>query len=140
MKSPTFLPALLLAFAATAAPVAAQEAVPNREAMTEQMQARMAEAKERLNLTDEQEQQVEAIFKENADKRAQIVEEGDFDGSRNFRKMRKFRGQMKELEKETTAQLAEVLTEEQMAEYELIKQENRAEMREKMQNRRNSKQ
>jgi len=130
MKSPTFLPALLLALAATAAPVAAKEPVPNREAMTEQMQARMAEAKERLNLTEEQEQQVEAIFQENADKRAQIVEEGDFDGSRNFRKMRKLRGQMKELEKETTAQLSEVLTEEQMAEYELIKQENRAEMRE----------
>ena len=140
MKRNAVLPALLIAAAVTAAPLSAQNTTPDREAMAEQMQARMAEAKERLNLTEEQSEQVEIIFQENAEKRAEIMEEADLDGSRNFRKMRKLRGQMKDLDKETTAQLADVLNEEQMAEYERIKEENRAEMRERMQNRRDSQQ
>lgn len=117
--------------------VAAQDQTPDRAAMAAEVEARMAAAKERLNLSDDQAAQVEVILQETNEKRSQIFEDANLQEGRSFRKMRQLRSDMQELNEETTERMAEVLDDEQMREYEKMKEEQRAEMKERMRNRQN---
>ena len=134
-----FLSALFVAAALSAMPASAQSESVDREAAAEQIQQRVEETAARLNLTDEQKPEVEAIIRDSAEKRQAVLESFGFkDGNRpkmNPRKMRSMRGQMNEIADETTEKLSAVLTDAQMAEYEQIKEEQRAAMRERIKNR-----
>ncbi|MEO0871233.1 MAG: hypothetical protein AAFY19_04625 [Pseudomonadota bacterium] len=137
MKTLLNASAFALLASLTLSPLAAQDQMPDRSAMAAEAEARMAEAKERLNLTEEQAAQVEVILQETNEKRSQAFQNANLQEGRNFRKMRQLRSDMKEVDKEATDRMAAVLDDEQMREYEAIKAEQRAEMKERMQNRQN---
>ena len=108
------------------------------EAAQEEIAERIETAKERLNLTDEQIPQVEEILRESAEKRRAVLEKYDLGGGKKlgFREMRKLKSELEPIRKETTASLSAVLTPEQLAEYEKMQEEQRAEFRAKLQERR----
>lgn len=137
MKTLLNASAFALLASLTLSPLAAQDQMPDRSAMVAEAEARMAEAKERLNLTEEQAAQVEVILQETNEKRSQVFQNANLQEGRNFRKMRQLRSDMKEVDKEATDRMAAVLDDEQMREYEAMKAEQRAEMKERMQNRQN---
>jgi len=137
MKTIMNVAAFALLASLTVSPLAAQEQTPDRAAMAAEAEARMAEAKERLNLTEEQAAQVEVILQETNEKRAQVFQNANLQEGRSFRKMRQLRSDMQEVDKEATQRMAQVLDDEQMREYETIKEEQRAEMKERMRNRQN---
>ena len=129
--------AALIASALGITPALSQPAPPDREAAAEHMRQNFEEMAARLNLSDQQLPQVQAIMQDSAARRAAVMEEfGVGDGERpeiGLRQMRKLRGEMAPIREETAAQLAEVLTPEQMAEFEAIQEEQRAAMRERRQ-------
>ena len=88
--------------------------------------------KTRLNLTDKQKEQVTPIFETNMSKRQTILSDYGIDldsyeiksGEKlGFRKARKLKSEMEELREQTKTQLENVLTDEQLAEYEEIQEE-----------------
>ncbi len=131
------LSALFLAAAMTATPSVAQSSEAQREEAAAKIEERIRETAERLQLTDEQRPQVEAILREGIEKREKILKDAGFEeGQRpqmRPRQMRKLRGDLGEVSEETTQKLSAVLTNEQMAEYEKIQEERREEMRARIQ-------
>ena len=102
--------------------------------------AQMQETFERLELTDEQIQQVEPVLRASAEARQEILAEYGMDpasrqssGARpGPRKMRAMRKEMDAVNEDTLGQLEQVLSDEQIAEFNRIQEERRAEMRERM--------
>lgn len=131
--------AIIAASLFLASPSLAQDPPMDREAAAAEMQQRREEIAERLNLTEEQKVKVEPILQESAKQRQAIMEKYGVTGEKrpnmSFRKMRKMRGEMNDLRDETNKNLSEILTDEQMDEYETIQDEQRAAMRERIQKR-----
>ncbi|MEL7489823.1 MAG: Spy/CpxP family protein refolding chaperone [Pseudomonadota bacterium] len=133
------LTALFFAAAMTASPTLAQPSETQREEAAAKMEERIRETAERLDLTEEQKPQVEAILREGIEKRESILKDAGFkEGERpkmRPRQMRKLRGDLQEVSEETTEKLSAVLTDEQMTEYAKIQDERREEMRVRIQGR-----
>ncbi len=131
--------ALFMGIALSAAPVSAQPSDADREAAAEQIQKRIEETSARLKLTDEQKPQVEAILRESAEKRQAILQDFGFEEGKRPnlrpRQKRDLRGQLNAVSEETTEKLSAILTDAQIAEYEVIKEEQSAAMRERIQSR-----
>ncbi|MFO7278307.1 MAG: hypothetical protein DIU56_014855 [Pseudomonadota bacterium] len=112
----------------TAGPAFAQERdlETARQALTE----RLEYARERLQLTDEQAPQVEAILRKSAEKRRAVLEKYRIGESRlSPRQARTLKGELEAIRKDTRAALAKVLTPQQLEEYDRIQSELRAEVR-----------
>ena len=136
---------LALVFLLLATPLYAQDTVPDDEAMTEEaserFRAQMAETEERLQLTDEQKETVRPILEEAYGQRQAVLkkhgvdlestEKADRPGRRTLRRMR---NDLQEVNKETQRELEEVLTSEQIKQWEALQEERRAEMRKKLSN------
>ncbi len=131
--------ALFISAALAASPASAQPENVDREAVAEQIQQRVLETKERLQITEEQAPVVQEILRESAERRFAILEKYGFgDGERpslSFREKRKLRGEINNVNQDTLGRLSEVLTDDQLQEYKKIQEERRAEMRERLQSR-----
>lgn len=115
----------------------AQQADPDR---LDELDARIEQTRQRLNLTDEQSVQIEPILESNFHASMLVLESHGIDLSvpreqrarPNFREMRAIGKELQAVREETAEEMAEILTEEQMEEYRKIQEERRAEMREQI--------
>ncbi len=134
-----FVPALFVAAALVALPVSAQSGNIDRAAAAEEIEQRLKKTAERLNVTEEQKPEVEAILRESALKRQAVLESYGFkDGNKpdmSRRQLRSMRGELNKVSEATTTKLSAILSDVQMAEYEKIKEEQKAAMREQIQGR-----
>ena len=96
----------------------------------------LEKTKDRLQLTDEQLGQVRPILEGSAGKRIAVLDEFGITGrgsvELSLREKRSLAKKMKEIRKNTDAELAKVLTKDQMAEYAAIQDERREELKAKM--------
>ncbi len=104
---------------------------PTRAEMEQQATKRMQEMRERLQLTDEQEEQVQPILAESAKRTREMLERYMSQG-RSPSTMSQMREEMQKLQKENRAKLEEILSAEQLLEYDTIQQEWREERRRRM--------
>ena len=115
----------------------AQQADPDR---LDELDARIEQTRQRLNLTDEQSVQIEPILESNFHASMLVLESHGIDLSvpreqrarPNFREIRAIGKELQAVREETAEEMAEFLTEEQMEEYRKIQEERRAEMREQI--------
>ena len=138
LRASRILPLLLLLLAS---PLYAQTTAPSEEAI-ERIRAQVQETKERLHLTEAQEEAIRPILEESFEQRLAVLEEYGIDlenqGSNErpgFLTLRKLRKDMDKARKETEKQLEEVLTADQMNVWKELEEERRARMREHLQNR-----
>ena len=126
---------IAVAFTATSASALGDEI--DREAAAAEMKERFEATATRLNLTEEQKPEVEAILRDAAEQRKVVMESyGIKEGNKpklKPRQLRSMRGELNEISEKTTAKLSGVLDSTQMAEYEKIKEEQQAELRERIQ-------
>ena len=108
-----------------------------------QIMAQVSDVKARLNVTDEQAEQLEPIFLDSSEKRFAVLEKygisGDMRSSGKkigFAQLRAVKRDMDKIDRETKEQLVGVLSERQLNEYKKIQQEQRAKVRERMMARR----
>ena len=131
--------ATMIGFMASLTTSLAQQADPDRAA---ELEARIEQTKQRLNLTDEQLAQIEPILESSFEATALVLENHGIDlnpdVSRDqrerpgFRKMRAVSKDLQAVREETAAEMAEVLTAEQMEEYRKIQEERRVALRERI--------
>ena len=84
--------------------------------MNSSLEEVMSKMKERLNLTEEQETKIQPIIEENIRKRLEILKRGSQDRSTS-------KNELQELQWKTDLQLGAILTEEEMKEYEKLREE-----------------
>jgi Spy/CpxP family protein refolding chaperone len=123
---------ITLFFAACVLDASAQSARPDPQAVAQ----RIEQAKERLNLTPEQEAQLRPVMEERVRKLQEI--RGRYAGD-NSRKAR--RGMMKEarpVQEDYETKVKAILTEPQIAEWETMRKEARNEMKERYRNNQSS--
>lgn len=133
MKQFTAL-AALIAMLAVGSPAIAED---DRAA---QAQEQMEQTVERLDLTDEQIEQVKPILEESrASQQAIMAKYGVDPESRagsgkklDMRQARAIRKELNEVQEDTNAELKKILSAEQLEEFEVIQQERREQMRERM--------
>ena len=112
-----------------AAPASAQNV--DTQALQEQMAEQIEAAKQRLNLSEDQIPQVEAILRDSGEQRRAVLETYGVDGDDglSLREKRRLRGEFRTIREETKSSLSTVLSEEQLAEFEQIQEEQRQELR-----------
>ena len=125
--------------------LAALPAVQAEEDRAAQFEARMAETKARLNLSDEQVEQLTPILRSGFEAQMAVLEKNGIDfqnensddrerlGIRDARKLRK---EMETVRVNTLDEVEKILSDEQFAEYEEILAERQKKMREMMKQRR----
>ena len=133
------LSGLLLIGASLSVDVRAEEPKASDQ-QKEQLMQGVNELKQRLNLTAEQEEQIVAIFEESAEQSRKVFEEyglGEGEGMAGLSRKQK-RALMKDVKASRNARsekIEVVLNDDQKAEYQKIKEENRQKMRDRMRNR-----
>ncbi|WP_129648135.1 hypothetical protein [Peristeroidobacter agariperforans] len=135
--------AMVAAFAAivAAGAVGAQQ---RERALSEeqraQMEARLEEVRTRLDLSAEQQAQLQPILRASFEKRLALLDAYGLnrDGGQrpSFQQMRALRGEMTELREATERQVAAVLDERQMAEFRKIQDEMREQLQARFKERR----
>lgn len=134
---------LALVLLLLAMPLYAQDTESEEKAMTdkasERFRAQLQETEERLQLTDEQPETVRPILEEATRQRQAVLEKHgvDLEGTEKAdrpgrRTLRRMRNDLQEVNKETQRELEDVLTSEQMKQWEALQEERRAEMREQL--------
>ena len=139
----TALAALVIVMTSLSAGAAEQERRLS-DAQLAQVEERLAEARERLDLTAEQEEAIKPILRDGAERSGEVFAGygvtadtlGSKEGRLSFREMRRLRGDMDAVRAETRASLAEVLSAEQMETWDELAEESRARMREQIRSRR----
>lgn len=119
----------------------AQQVDPDRLA---ELEARIEQTKQRLNLTDQQVAQIEPVLESSFEASMLVLEDHGIDLTvprdqrerPGFRKIRAIAKDLKAVREETAEEMAEILTDEQMKEYREIQEERRAELREQIRGRR----
>ena len=133
------LSATLAAVVLTTVSASALVTLDEQAEAAQKVQQRVEATIERLDLTDEQRPEIEAILTESTEKRLAILGSyGVQPGSRpdlNRRKMMTMRKEVSAVSDDTMAKLKGVLTEDQLAEYKKVQQEQRDAMRAAMQGR-----
>lgn len=107
-----------------------------------ELENRIVEARERLALTDEQAEAIVPILEAGMEKQSEIFSKHGIDlgaakeeGKRKrlgVRALRSLRADMDEVREDTLKELEEVLTDEQLAEFRKMQEENRSQMRERL--------
>lgn len=100
---------------------------------------RLAQARDRLDLSDEQLDQIAPVMEESLAKRNSIMSRYGVDPQNperskrpNFRQARAMRSEMEAVRSDTLASLEGILSREQLDEFKSMQEEQRAEMRERM--------
>lgn len=104
------------------------------------IQVKLVQTKQRLNLTDEQFAEMRPILKTSLEETKAVLDKHGIDLSipkeqrdrPSFREMRKIGKDLKVVRESTTARLAEVLSEKQLDTYKEIQEERRKQMREQI--------
>lgn len=107
---------------------------------TEKAKEQIQQTIERLELTDEQAEQVKPVLEESAAAGQEILSSYGMDpesrqdsaGKPGIRKMRAMRNEMNALRENTLGELEQVLSDEQLEDFKRIQEERQAEMRERM--------
>ena len=134
---------LALVLLLLAMPLYAQDTESEEKAMidkaSERFRAQLQETEERLQLTDEQPETVRPILEEATRQRQAVLEKHgvDLEGTEKAdrpgrRTLRRMRNDLQEVNKETQRELEDVLTSEQMKQWEALQEERSAEMREQL--------
>jgi len=135
-----WIAALWMALAITALPVAQSE-----EDRAAQFEERITETKARLNLSDEQVEQLTPILKSGFEAQMVVLEKNGIDlknGDPNngeklgFRAARKLRKEMDAVRANTSDEVEKILSDEQFSEYKEIQAERKKKMREMIKERR----
>ena len=137
MKFPKFLPVVFLALFAVyqAPPAFAQE-------RSVEFEQRLQDARERLGLSDAQVEAMAPILRESHDARMAVMERygvgpfADGSGRPPRSEMRALRDEMKAIQDQTMVQLASVLDDAQLAEYEQMQKDARKAMKSQMKGKR----
>ena len=116
----------------------AQEA--DRAEQAEQFQQRLEETRSRLNLTDEQVEQVRPILRAGFEALLEVLEEHGIDlqdrsgaaGRLRFRQLRRLQRDLNAVREQTIEDLDDVLTDEQLETYKEIQEENRQAIRKRL--------
>ena len=125
--------------------IAALPAVQAEEDRAAQFEEQLAETKARLNLSDEQIEQLTPILRSGFEAQMAVLKENGIDlqnedpGSREklgFRDARKLRKDMKAVRANTSDEVEKILSDEQFAEYKEIQDERQKKMREMIKERR----
>lgn len=122
------LMALALAALAPALPVQQQPA--KKQERMERAQQRLQEAKERLKLTPEQEEQMKPIVMEEIRQLKAVRDK--YAGDPNRRSRMKMAREMRGIQSDTEGKIGKILSKEQMAEWKKMREEWRAQARERM--------
>ena len=131
------LPILILIYLITfTTPSVATDKVLSDEQL-EQFSQRWDTARQRLNLTEEQEEQVKPILKENSKQRRAMLQrygihQGQAKPALSFSQKRSLLKESRALKNETNSKVGKILSEEQMVEYKKIQDEARTLLKEKM--------
>jgi hypothetical protein len=131
---PLTIAAMLFILSLFSAPAGAED---ERAAMAKEQ---MQETFERLELTDEQIEQVRPVLQESASAQREILASYGMDPQGRqasakkpgLRQMKAMRKEMHAVRENTLSELDPILSDEQFAEFKLIQQERQAEMRERM--------
>ena len=110
----------------------------------EAFQQRLEEARTRLDLTDEQIEQVRPILRTGFEARLDVLQEHGIDlqdrsggaGRLGFRQLRRLQRDLNAVLEQTLEDLDEVLTDEQLETYKELQEENRQAMRQRLRRRR----
>jgi Na+-transporting methylmalonyl-CoA/oxaloacetate decarboxylase gamma subunit len=135
IRSTTFLVFLLLALAGPSAR--------GEDSRTPELEARMTQARERLELSDEQVERMAPVLEASITERRRILAEYgvDLDSTASpleqlgFRRGRAMRREMEAVRSDTRARLEDILDAGQLAEFERMQDELREEMRDRMRGR-----
>ena len=129
----------MIGFMASLTTSLAQQADPDRAA---ELEDRIEQTKQRLNLTDEQLAQIEPSLESSLEAKALVLENHGIDLDPDvprdqrerpgFRKMRAVSKDLQAVREETATEMAEILTDEQMEEYRKIQEERRVALRERI--------
>jgi len=103
---------------------------PSREQMEQQAARHMEELRTRLELTEEQERQIEPILAEGRRKGLELHDEFR---SQERSRSTTMRDEMQKMHQQMRDELMSILTTQQLAEYDAVHEEWRAERRKKMQ-------
>ena len=108
----------------------------------EQLEERIEETKQRLNLTPEQEELLTPIIEQSMEDRLALFDKHGIERQKegekkrpSFKKLRALRKDMKALNKETREQVSGVLNDTQLKEWDKIQEENREALRERARSR-----
>ena len=100
------------------------------------IEQRIEEVKTRLELTDEQVEQMTPVLEESMQARQSIMarygidpENGGKPSKMGFKQLRAMRNEMNALRTDTLAELDNILTDKQLEEFKLMQEEQKAEMR-----------
>ena len=115
-----------------------------RTEQAEELRQRLEEARTRLDLTDEQNEQVRPILRAEFEALQGVLREHGIDlrdgsggGNRlGFRQLRRLRRDLNAVREQTLEDLDEVLTDEQIETYKEMREENQQAMRERLRQRR----
>ena len=137
-------PILRILLISLCAGLAAGNAEQNEANGFPEVKAQLEQAKDRLNLTDEQVEQVKPILRESIEASKQVLDKHGIDLSvpkeqrtrPSFREMRAIKKDMKAVRTATTEKLAVVLSDDQLDAYKEIQEERREEMQEQIRARR----
>jgi len=108
----------------------AERQPPSEEQIAQQVEKRVQEMRERLELTEEQEQQMQPILADNMKQLRELRQSYQGKG-RDRETMQALRGEAQAMQQATRAKLEGILTPEQMTEYDAIQEEWRKERRSK---------
>lgn len=130
---------MILALSATAFATQAQDRQLS-EAQVAKVEAQVEQTQVRLNVTEEQASLLSPVLADSFQKRAAILQSYGFsEGTTpnlNVRQKLSLRKEMQAQTEATTAQVAEILNDQQMAEFERIQDEAREAFKARLQNRR----
>ncbi len=117
-------------------PSFAQEKEPTDDQI-EQFSRQLNDIRQRLNLTEEQEQAIKPIVKERAEQQRDLLKTYGFEKGKSkpelsFSQKRSLGKKMKAIKKDSNNKVSKVLSDEQMKEYKKIQKENRARFKERL--------
>jgi Spy/CpxP family protein refolding chaperone len=130
-----------IVFALSMSAAVADDTPPEREALAEQARTAFDEIAAELDLTAEQEEQVRGILEDNTEQREALMQEFESIRASNdsrrgkLGQLRDLRGEMQALTETTRSELSEILDDEQMATFNAIAEQRKAELRDRMRNR-----
>ena len=131
--------AVCLAVASGMAMTAAAQEQRFSDEQIAQIEERVAATRERLQLTPEQQAALEPILTASVEQRLAVLQSYGFSGEErpklSFRQKLSLRKEMQAIREKTESEVAGVLSEEQLAEYKKIQDENREQLRARLQNR-----
>lgn len=131
--------AVCLAVASGMAMTAAAQEQRFSDEQIAQIEERVAATRERLQLTPEQQAALEPILTASVEQRLAVLQSYGFSGEDrpklSFRQKLSLRNEMQAIREKTESEVAGVLSEEQLAEYKKIQDENREQLRARLQNR-----